>query len=193
MKARLAKIKYWFKRPDPRAAQALFESEGLGFPTLPRELAAKLKQRGKWLYSTRKIEVSPYFLQNYAEEFETEQVNDYVILSHDGHGVNSWAIQYYLVKSGLCLLLHLRWGGVYTDNDKGAEEIAACFTVADKIVAEAGGSGVDLNEKPLLIVASDFYGSYWMIDGVRQNEWDARESNSLEALNEVLELLVSGD
>ncbi len=191
MKAQLERIKRWLTPSGPEPARNLFASAGLPFPTIPEPLSAKLRHRDRWLFSTRKIEVPPYALQYYADEFENGQVPDYVILSHDGHGVNSWAIQYYLVQCGLGLFLHLKWGGVYTDNDKAIADISAAFDAADRIVARVQSMQDDFNQKTVQIVVSDFYGSYWMIGDSKQGEWDAWENTPLKALNAILESLQS--
>jgi len=80
---------------DLDKARQLFQSSGLPFPEIPKELAVRLKERGNWLFSTREIEISPYDLHHYVEECWADSVEDYAILCHSGHGVNSYAIQYY--------------------------------------------------------------------------------------------------
>jgi hypothetical protein len=79
--------------------------------------------------------MSPYNLQHYIHEAESSLVNDYVILSHSGHGFNSYAIQYYLVRGSLRMFLHLGWGGAYADAEKDAATIRECFSLADPVVA----------------------------------------------------------
>ncbi len=80
---------------DIEIARQLFRDAGLVFPTIPRELAAQLKQLDRWLFSTRPIDNSPYNLQDYVREADGTEVKDYTLLSHAGHGTNSWALQYY--------------------------------------------------------------------------------------------------
>jgi len=70
-------------------ARQLFREAGLAFPTIPEELAVQLKERHRWLFSTRPIDVSPYNLFHDVDEVEGTQVNDYAVVSHSGHGVNS--------------------------------------------------------------------------------------------------------
>ena len=150
---------------DLEKARQLFQSSGLAFPEIPQDLAARLKERGEWLFSTREIEVSPYDLDYYVDECEDASVEDYALLSHSGHGVNSYAIQYYLVYGDLRMFLHLRWGGVYMDAQRAAADIAWCFGLADEIVWRmnaAPGVGVRF---PLEIVGSDFCGSQWLAPG----------------------------
>jgi hypothetical protein len=73
---------------DIEKARRLFQDAGLPFPTIPENLAAQLKEGGRWLFSTRPIEMSPYNLKHYVHEVEGSQANDYAVLSHSGHGVN---------------------------------------------------------------------------------------------------------
>ena len=149
-------------------AKTLFRDEGLVFPAIPDELAAELKEQSRWLFSTRKIDISPYNLDHYVDEVDGIDVEDYAVLSHSGHGANSYAIQYYLVHGSLRMFLHLGWGGVYSDADADVGKIRRCFSLADQIVPAASKLGKD---DRLTIVASDFYGSHWSAPKQsRQNE-----------------------
>ena len=143
---------------DIAKARILFKKAGLAFPVLPRKLALSIKEQGPWLYSTRSIDMSPYNLDEYVEKACKGQTDDYALLSHSGHGVNSYAIQYYLVCRPLRMFLFLGWGGVYMDNKKEAEKIRECFSLADRITKAAKKLRLD---SQLTVVVSDFYGSYW--------------------------------
>ena len=146
---------------DIEKARKLFRDAGLAFPTIPEELAPKLKERGKWVFSTRPIDTSPYNLQHYVNEAEDIRVREYAVLSHSGHGANSYAVQYYLVWGALRMFLHLGWGGVYMDPEVAACTIRDCFSVGDQIVEAAQGVGKFEAGEYVTVVASDFHGSYW--------------------------------
>jgi hypothetical protein len=146
---------------DVDKAKHRFQKAGLCFPPIPRELARKLKERGEWVFSTRKVEVSPYKLRHYADEAENTDVKDYALLAHSGHGVNSYAIQYYLVQGPLRMLLHLGWGGVYMNAADDAAKIRECFSMADQVIAAALSLGRLGATDRLILVGSDFYGSHW--------------------------------
>ena len=150
---------------DHEKARELFQAKGLAFPQIPPEVAAKLKERGKWLFSTCQIEVSPYDLDYYANEPDNVSVDDYAILCHSGHGVNSYALQYYLVHGDLRMFLHLAWDGVYIDAQRAAADIAWCFGLADEIVWQTSSVPRHKLSFPLEIVGSDFYGSHWFAPG----------------------------
>jgi hypothetical protein len=143
---------------DIEKARQLFRNAGLAFPAIPSELAARLRELDQWLFSTREIEMSPYNLQHYLFEVSKTHVEDYAVLSHSGHGINSYAVQYYLVHSGLQMFLHLGWGGVYMDAHQNAATVSECFSLADAIVTEAERVATSRTTS-LLIVGSDFYGS----------------------------------
>jgi hypothetical protein len=92
-------------------------------------------------------------------------VDEYVVLAHAGHGVNSYAIQYYLVQGALAMFLHLRWGGVYSDAEADAAEIRDCLSLADEIVAAVRVTERLRPGDQLKVVAATFYGSYWLPPG----------------------------
>jgi len=171
-------------------ARRLFEAAGLAVPTIPTELAARLLERGKWCFSTRELEVSPFDLDHYVWEDEGPS-SDYVILSHAGHGVNSYAVQYYLVSGPLRMFLHLGWGGVYMDSVATSSMIRECFSLADEIVPAALTQGKLGVGDQLLIVGTDFYGSFWSsLKGDERIE-KARASGPVEVLAEALRWLTS--
>lgn len=171
---------------DLERARRLFQEAGLGFPTMPVDLAAELKEQDKWCFSTRKLGMSPYNLQHYVHE--ADQGAAYVVLAHSGHSINSYAIQYYLVYGPLRLFLHLGWGGVYMDTDVAAFRIRECFSLADEIVPVAIKSTKLSAGQPLTVVGSDFYGSYWSPPGRKETK-RMREQTPSEVLTEVLRWL----
>jgi hypothetical protein len=180
--------------PAIDSARQLFKGAGLAFPTIPKELAVQLKELGPWLFSTRPIEISPYQLNAYVAEAKNAGARDYAILAHSGHGVNSYAIQYYLVYRSVQMFLHLAWGGVYEDQDAAATRIRECFSVADQILETARELSLFQTGNMLVIVGSDFYGSYWFTEasGPRKKDENSRETHDrkpMEVLNAALRWL----
>ena len=177
---------------DIKKARLLFCDAGLAFPTIPDELAAQLKERDRWVFSTRPIDMSPYNLEYYVDEIEGTRVKDYAVVSHSGHGVNSYAIQYYLVHGSLHMFLHLAWGGVYMDVRETATRISDCFSIADLVVTGAQSANKFQVGERLKIVGSDFYGSYWLPPGNdRRVEAEGREG-PLAVLTQALAWLTIG-
>lgn len=119
------------------------------------------------MFSTRPIEMSPYNLEHFVRE-TGRQADNYAVLAHSGHGVNSYAIQYYLVHGCLRMFLHLGWGGVYMDADAEAAKISECFSMADRLVEVAEFAGKSVGIRCLAVVVSDLYGSYWVAPGQKR-------------------------
>ena len=174
---------------DIEKARQLFQEAGLAFPTIPEVFAGHLTEHGKWLFSTRDMEMSPYNLQHYIREVDTTHVEDYVILSHSGHGVNSYALQYYIVHGPLEMFLHLGWGGIYMDAKNSTTKIRNCFSLADKIVTAAQTAEKLQTGTRLRIVGSDSYGSYWSETGNKGRDKDANSKSPAEILTEALNWL----
>ena len=49
-------------------ATALFNSQGLELPPVPRELARRFRERVKWCFSSRLVSISPYDLDLYVRD-----------------------------------------------------------------------------------------------------------------------------
>jgi len=174
---------------DIEKARQLFRDAGLAFPTIPEDLAEKLKEHGQWVFSTRPLEMSPYWLQHYIEEAEGSQVKDYAVLSHSGHSFNSYAIQYYLVHGSLHMFLHLGWGGVYMNPQESAAKVRDCFSMADQVVTAAQNVGMFQPDEHLTVVGSDFYGSYWMPPGKSRRGEASGDKGPLQVLTQTLHWL----
>jgi len=172
---------------DIEKARIFFEDAGLGFPTIPERLSAELKEQGKWLFSTRELPMSPYELGHYINE--TDGPSEYAVLSHSGHGVNSYAIQYYLVSGPFRMFLHMAWGGIYMDNDAAASKIRKCFSLADEIVPAAMTMEKLSAGGPLMIVGTDFYESFWSAPGQHQLKDRLDSRRPVDILTEVLQWL----
>lgn len=171
---------------DIEKARKLFGDAGLSFPMIPDRFAGGLREHGRWLFSTRELKMSPYNLQYYVDE--SEGPAEYVIIGQSGHGVNSYAIQYYHVSGPLRLFLHLGWGGVYMDAGTAASKVRECFSLADNIVYEVTNGWLhDINH--LLIVASDFYGSYWAVSGENHQPENLYPNDPAQVLSEALHWL----
>jgi hypothetical protein len=101
-------------------------------------------------------------MARYVAAARSRRVADYVVLAHDGHGVNSYAIHYFLVRQPLCLFLQVAWGGVYTDAAQATAHLEHCFSQATRLVqtvARARTEGQMVRDDRLIVVATDFYES----------------------------------
>jgi hypothetical protein len=158
----------------PRAAEssgvaratALFRSQGLELPPVPRELARQFRERDKWCFSSRPVSSSPYDFPSYVHDGDAAA--DYVLVAHAGHGVNSWAIHYYLVLGPLRVFLQIGWGGGYEDRSAATARVNNCGSLARDLIAaadEASRRGRLQSGDRSIVVASDFYGGFCRFPG----------------------------
>ena len=140
------------------------------FPFIPAEMRPAFAELSEWVYGTRPGAPWLYEIRKFVREAGTEPVADYLLLGHAGHGIQSYAMHYSLVRGPLALFLQIGWGGAYMDKDKAARNMAARFAQAEELiqaVEAAQRKDCFRPEERLIISASDFYGSSWTrIDGV---------------------------
>lgn len=157
-------------------ARSLFEDEGLPLPPIPPELAPCVRRLGPWVYGTRAAapavadamsEFVPlagalYFLDTFVGELEAGASGgpgDYLLLGHAGHGVESHAIHYYLVRGPLAIFLQLQWGTPDTDVDVAARTMAGHYAQVERLIAavdEAVRQGRLQLPRRVAVCVSDF-------------------------------------
>ena len=177
---------------DLQQLKLLFAEARLPLPPIPSALAARLHRLGNWHFGTRADAPNPYNLAWFVQEVQERPVPDYVVLGHGGHGVNSWALHYYLVYGPLALFLQNGWGGAYMDNDTTVQQMAERFTAAVSLIeateAAQQRGRLALPER-LVVVVSDFSGSRWKYLGSALAESGAETSvwhGGTEILQDVL-------
>jgi hypothetical protein len=137
---------------------------GLDCPPIPPELAPRIKEFHPWCFATALRRLSPYAFGDYVAAGIKRGAPDSVLVAHAGHGMNSYALHYYLVHGPLRLFLQIGWGGVYMDTLQARRDINQSFALAGRVV-EAVDALVRTRRWPrrkrLIIAASGFGGSYW--------------------------------
>ena len=139
-------------------------ASALPLPPFPADIVPSLRRLGAWCYATRMPEFRPYNFAEFAAAARAGRVEDIALLAQAGHGINSWALHYYLVQGPLHLFIQLGWGGVYNDEARARAEITACYALAAEIqglAKEAMARGVLTETHTLTVAISDFYGSWW--------------------------------
>ena len=158
----------------------------LPVPPLPSRFQRRLLRVGELYYSTRDPgEVSPYNIQHYVSESTTGVLAEYATVAHAGHGINSWALHYYIVTSLLAIFVQTSWGGVYENDAQARSRIADLFDACESLQDVYGIA--DYPEQPVcpakIVVSSDFYGNRI---GIRRDkssfEWRNCEDPIREAL-----------
>jgi len=86
----------------------------------------------------------------------------------------------------LRMFLHLGWDGVYMDAIEASAKIRESFSLADQIVPTVMVPGRLPVGDRLMIVGSDFYGSYWSAPGKSRSKERSGSKGPAEVLTEVL-------
>lgn len=168
-------------------AREVLQGAGLAFPNIPAELAGRVREVDRWCFSTRRIRMSPYNIRYWVDAVRRRGISEWAVVAHQGHGVNSYALHYFLDWKSLRLFLQMPWGGAYMDNEACKEDIARCFESADRLCALWGHAREPAAGK-LYIIGSGFYGSYWTRPGEAQRRcrrWP--EAKPLLVLQQALE------
>lgn len=154
--------------------QQIFTAEGLPFPPIPDEMRPAFVEVEDDVWGTRLRIPWLYDIRTYVEEVATKPVEDYVLLGHAGHGIQSYAMHYYLVRGPLAMFLQIGWSGAYTDKDKATETMSLRFTQANELilaVEAAQNKGAFRPDERLIVRDSEFYGGVWTrIYGLQDRE-----------------------
>lgn len=151
--------------PALQEAQRLFAQAGIPFPFIPAEMQQDFTKIEDWVYGTRSNIPWLYEIRQYVLEVAKEPVANYLLLGHAGHGTQSWAMHYYLVRGPLALFLQIAWGGGYTDENKAVQEMSIRFTQAEELIQAvevAHSKGSFQPDERLIVQVSEFYDSFWI-------------------------------
>lgn len=127
------------RTPDSESAQSwgdgyrdmlyAFADAGLVAPPVPEALRPQLRRLGPWLWATRDIDpFAMYMFDEYIEEAIAAATADYVAISHAGHGINSYGLNYHLVCGAVALFTQDGWGGGYMNPVLSRADIATTFS-----------------------------------------------------------------
>jgi hypothetical protein len=146
-------------------------------PPLPESLVPSLHRIWDGVFSTRVAPLNPYRYSAYVDEALQTTLEDYVVVGHDGHGANSYALSYYVSFAGLRILLQLAWGGAYMDNEAARQRICDVFRELHVLWPTLCAPRDVAN---LVMVAhSDFYGGSLARNGVVLERWDRQDVSAV--------------
>jgi hypothetical protein len=115
----------------------LFGGADLLAPPVPVELRPQVRQVSgrKWAYATRVVvPMTMYLFRHYILEVLKRPVEDYVAVSHAGHGVNSYAINYQLVHGPVAVFAQEGWGGIYYDEEQATANVNKLLGLCTELV-----------------------------------------------------------
>ena len=130
-----------------------FAERRLPAPPIPGTLLPAFRKLDDWLWSTREIDrMDMYLFRRYVVEAAHVGLPDYVAVSHGGHGVNSYSLNYHLVLGPLGLFTQVPLGGAYTDDDRAIAALQAQFSRVREIVPLAEAARAEWDGGRRLVV-----------------------------------------
>jgi len=146
----------------PTSLEGLLQAAGVSKVFVPPALAPEVEPVSEWVFGTRTPEHSLYDFFSFVQEAATREIDDYLLIGQAGHGVQSYAMHYYLVEGQLALFLQMAWGGAYGDNDADRAAIAEQFALISQLYNVVQESDLPPNAR-LVVALSDMHGSRWAV------------------------------
>ncbi len=143
--------------PGYQSLRDTFVGASLAVPPVPGAMRSRLLALEPWVWATRTIDpMKMYMFMEYPAAAAVGKVGDYVAVSHAGHGINSYAINYHLVYGSLALFAQTAWGGVYTDPVKSAQALAEQLSACGRLIEAVDSMPEVSDRRRLLVMRSDF-------------------------------------
>lgn len=169
------------KRNEPLTAaedlRALFRKWKLGELWIPAAQESALKKRDDFWYSTLGETMNPYNFSHYVDFCMRPGGRDFLVVGHGGHGINSYAVSYYLRLGKVRLLLQFGWGGVYMPEPETTTRVARYFAVLSSFSAAIERAAVE-RQRAWKFAYAEFYGGRW--DGEGERRWTGLRPEELE-------------
>lgn len=151
----------------------------LAAPPIPVRMQTLLRRHDAWVWSTRSADRLDPFQEYLLDDWTQDPVEDFVTLSHAGHGVNSYGLTLSMAYGPVALMVQSGWGGVFggpIDNGRLAELYAHVAAVVRAVEARQPPPYTEPQRRPVRIVYSTFR------DDMAAHWWDPvnRSYNDLE-------------
>jgi hypothetical protein len=160
-------------RTTDRSSDALqdlrqrFESAGLPLPPIPAVLEADMRIIGPWTWGTE-ADPSPAYDFAVHEQQAIESGADRLLIAHAGHGVNSWALHYYLTVDPVSVIVQVPYGGAHDDADRAVATVGRRFEEIVGLLgsaATATRAGRFEDGTRLVVARSDWHGGRVVVVG----------------------------
>ena len=142
----------------------VFAGESLRPPFVPEALTAAFSQRETAVFGTRDPQEGLYAFGHYVSELGQAELEDYLLLGFDGHGMASHALHYYLVCGPLAVFIQLNHANPFVDEAIGRRRIDGTLGLVERLfdaLMRAERADRLPAGKRLVVVDSDFTSGGW--------------------------------
>lgn len=139
------------------AFEEFFEKESLDVPMVASHLEDRLTEYREWHWATQPTPapIDDYSLTN-TVEYLKGPVRDQYSVSHDGHGINSYSLNFRHVSGELAIIAQTAWGGVYGDRARDSEDWNRDVLRINSLLTITASVSDEERVRKYLLVASNF-------------------------------------
>ena len=144
---------------DP--AVSFISKKKLLLPPIPQSFRSSVEELGSGVFGTAWAKGrSLYNVQAFMNEAMNNANARFFVFGQAGHGINSWAMHYYLVDGPIALFLQLPYGGAYMSREASIGAITGAWGLIKDLIRAADEAEVATEER-LYIVESPLSASRW--------------------------------
>jgi hypothetical protein len=166
--------------------QTKLRDAGLPEAPIPGAFQGRVQALGDWTFGTRTPPHALYDVDSFVDEAVAGTGDDYLLVGHDGYGVNNWALHYLLKTDRLALFVQLPWGGGLDEEDRPGlvNRIASAFRAVPQFLQRleaAVANGRPLPGQTLVVVQSLSSGPRWAwVSPGQPVTWHEERDNALK-------------
>ena len=104
-------------------------------PPIPQSLRPQIFAQGDCCWGTRpENSFEMYLMWDYIVQLLPDRLINYVAVSHAGHGINSYGLQFALGYGPLVVIVQNSWGGAYNDHAENACSISRTYNQIKRLL-----------------------------------------------------------
>jgi hypothetical protein len=149
-----------------------FKEAGLALPSIPTAFKDALFEWEPWLLASQP---HPEAYMDYARDSLPSlrvPTPDQIAISHAGHGINSYALNFRLALGPLALLVQQSWGGVYGDSAAEAQAWGDLVgRVSSLIESLDSPARAGWHQREFLLTAINFRTNGFLLEAFRDGQW----------------------
>lgn len=168
--------------------EEFFESNDLETPPIANFLEKRIRHYGNWNWATQPF---PHRMQDYSlesVEYLKGPIPDQYSLNHEGHGVNSYALNFRCAIGNIAIMAQVSWGGAYNDSQVQAKKWDEIQQILATILINNSDFETDeIKTRKFLIVYSNFRLDEPELWENKENNWEKLKFiHNWEQINEYL-------
>jgi hypothetical protein len=139
------------------ACEDFFQSKGLDVPAIHEGDRTELREFHEWQWATQPypLPIQDYMLESV--EYLKGPVPDQYAINHEGHGINSYSLNFRCASGEIAIMAQSAWGGAFGDETKDTEDWnELCMRLTSILVQAFQEDSSEIRIRKYLLVYSSF-------------------------------------